>query len=448
MWVQLTNLPPVLVGQIILTCLDLKSIVTLEAAVANREQLQILRSLFSYYTEFDVEINIPQEIAKLKWLQDHDFAIRKARVNLDQISATFETKLINEIILIDKCLISSKSLSYLPDSCYEKVFSAVFNCEQNANLMEVLFSRLVNLRELTVHCLPDGWIKGALKRLYEESNNNVLIEKIYMFVEGSESESSVVEIARYCPRLQSLWVWFKIDEDSLLALSKHCPLLKKLFIQCIPRLSTVEIAALCAPALSCIQDITTPYLLADNDTSQYARTIPYLTSVKCVYANGRRDHILLPLISQYCVHLEEVTIGKRSSATLTQLLQLVQNYPSLHTISLCNPFFYTDEIVIGLAQRCTNLHSFSLAIEVVVNTTNITDASLLALSEHCPKLQKLQLQYCTQITETAILLLVQQCKHLNFLAIPDTVLSEDTVFGVPFKERRKLSSFIMYTFDR
>ena len=438
MWDQFLNLPPILVGQSILTCLDLKSIVRLETAVANKDQIKILRSFLCYFTEVDVIVNIPQEISKLKWLQSHDFPIFKARVDLAQINATFETKLINEILLIGNSKISSKTLSYLPDSCYEKALSVVFNGEQNADLMEELFSRFVNLRELTVDCLPDGWIKGALQRLYEESNNNVFIEKILMWVVGSESENSVADIAKYCPRLQSLWVRFKIDEDSLLALSKYCPLLKKLSIKCIPKVSTVEIAELCAPALSCIQSITTPYLLADNDTSQYARTMTYLTALQKVYADGYGDHILLPLFLQNCVHLEEVTIGKRSSVTPAQLLQLVQNYPHLHTIKLYNHIFYTDEIVIGLAQRCPNLQ----------NLETITDASLLALSKHCPKLREVQLQYCTQITKTAILHLVQQCKKLYFLAIPATVLSEDTVFGVPFKEKIKISSFIMYTFDR
>ena len=446
MWDQLKNLPPILIGQSILTCLDLKSIVRLETAVANKDQIKFLRSFLCYFTEVDVKVNIPQEICKLKWLQSHDCPIFKVRVDLAQINATFETKLINEILLIGNSKISSKTLSYLPDSCYEKVFYVVFNGEQSAELMEELFSRLDNLRELTVDCLPDGWIKGALKRLYEESNNNVFIEKIHMWVVGSESESSVAEIAKYCPRLQSLWVRFKIDEDSLLALSTHCPLLKKLFIKYIPRISTIEIAALCAPALSCIHSITTPYLLADNDTSQYARTIPYLTALQSVYANGRRDHILLPLFLQNCVHLEEVAICEKTSATPDQLLQLVQNYRCLHTMRLYNHIFYTDEIIIGLAQRCPNLQNLELDTELGFDT--VTNSSILALSKHCPQLRELQLQYCSKITETVILHLVQQCKQLNFLAIPATVLSEDTVFGVPFKEKIKISSFIMYTFDR
>ena len=68
MWDQLANMPPILVGQGILRFLDLKSIVRLETAVENREQLKVLRCLLSYKTEVDVKVNIPQEMSKLKWL--------------------------------------------------------------------------------------------------------------------------------------------------------------------------------------------------------------------------------------------------------------------------------------------------------------------------------------------------------------------------------------------
>ena len=442
MWDQLANIPPILVGQGILSCLDLKSIVRLETAVASKDQIRILRSFLSYFTEVDVKVNIPHDICKLKWYQTHDFQITKAIVNLDKLNATFDTTMINEIELIDNCIISRKTLNFLSDNCYEKISCMHFHNTQKPDVIEELFSRLVNLRELTVHCLPDGWIKGALKRLYEESNNNVSIEKIDMFVEGSESESSVVDIARYCPRLKSLCTWCNITEDSLLALSTHCPLLKKLDITNIPRMSTAQSAASCAPALSCIQSISTPRY--DNTAVVFA--IPYLTALQSVYVDGPIDHILLPLFFQYCLQLKEITIMASSSTTPAQLLQLVHNYPHLHKIRICNPFFNTDEIVIGLAQRCTNLQKLALDNEFAFDT--VADNSILALSEHCPNLRELQFQYCTQITETAILHLVQQCKQLYFLAIPATVLSEDTVFGVPVKRKTKLNSFIMYTFDR
>ena len=231
MWDLFKNLPPILIGQSVFTCLDLKSIVRLETAVANKDQIKIFRSFLLYFSKDEVKVKIPKEMTKLKWLQAHNFPITKAIVNLAKIICTFETTMINEIQLIDNCIISRKTLNYLPDSCYEKVFSVVFNRDQNAVLMEVLFSRLLNLRELTIGCLPDGSIEILLQALYRESNNNVLIEKMIIY-HFDGSDGSVAEIVKYCPRLQTLVVQFNITEDSLLTISKHCPLLKELDITC------------------------------------------------------------------------------------------------------------------------------------------------------------------------------------------------------------------------
>merc|ERR1712137_1364601 len=109
--------------------------------------------------------------------------------------------MISEIELIDNdCLIFRMVMIYLQDSFYEKVVSVRFTYQQDMYLMEELFSRFHNLRELSVACCPDGWIESALQGLYRGTNGNILIEKISIgvFIIG---EGSVAEIAQYCPRL-------------------------------------------------------------------------------------------------------------------------------------------------------------------------------------------------------------------------------------------------------
>lgn len=123
--------------------------------------------------------------------------------------------------------------------------------------MEDLFSRLYNLRAVKVGCTLVGWILNALRALHRKTNNNIVIEDIHMRLFGSGEVFSVPEIAEYCPQLQSLSVTFNISEDSLIALSRHCPLLKKLKFFRIPRISTEQNAALCAPTLSCLHSILT-----------------------------------------------------------------------------------------------------------------------------------------------------------------------------------------------
>lgn len=75
-------------------------------------------------------------------------------------------------------------------------------------------------------------------------------------------------------------------------------------------------------------------------------------------------------------------------------------------------------------------------------TSALTDASILALSEHCPELQELNispLQYKDSkrrsrkpdITEAAVLRLIQRSTKLRTLKISENILSKDTVLALP-----------------
>ena len=361
MWDQLRKMPPILVGQSILNFLELKSIVRLESALASSERIQILRSFLCYLSKVDdEEVLIPDEMSKLEWLQSHDLPISKTVVHLNKIHAKFETKLIKEIWLVDHCSITSATLNYLP-GCYEKIVSVYFYYIQEVDVMEELFSRLLNVRELNTEIWSDDWIHSAIRRLHRESNNNVLIENISITM-IYDREGSVTEIAKYCPRLKSLTVSFSIAEDSLSALSTYCPLLEELNIPHFPSISTEQSAELCAPALSCIHKLATPYAVGLDETPHYARTVPYLTELRDINAKGPIDHVLLPLLSQYCLKLEEVEIMDTSTTTPAQLLQLAQNCRHLHTVYIAGDHFSTDELIIGLAERCPNLQVLSLSL--------------------------------------------------------------------------------------
>ena len=431
MWDELKMLPSILVGQSIFSFLDLESIVRLETAVASIERVQTVRSFLTYFTKEDVvKVNIPEEITKLKWLQVHDYPIAKAIVHLDKINSTFETNTIKGIELIGLNSNISTELHYLPATCYEKIVSVCFDGDQDVDIMENLFSRLIHLSEVSVNCRPEGWILSILRGLHRRLGNNVPVEKVRISLCGYR-EGSVAEIAKYCPRLQSLTLRFPIAEDSLLALSRHCPLLKKLKIDCILRISTEQSAALCAPVLSCIQTIQTPYIIGqeDDDVTDYVMAVPYLTGLQAVIGGSRLDNVLLPLISQHCLQLECVAILLNSTTTSDQLLQLAQNCPHLHSIFLSCSITITDDLVIGLAERCPILQR--LVLQSYRGIHAVTDASLLALSEHCPQLCELGFHNCMQLTEAAVLQFIHICKHLHILKLPLACLSEDTVLALP-----------------
>ena len=116
----------------------------------------------------------------------------------------------------------------------------------------------------------------------------------------SSTKSSVVEIAKYCPKMQSLYVRFDIAEDSLLALSTYCLLLKELEVPNIPIISTEQIAIQCAHIFSCIHCIAIPH----KYTLNYGMVIPYLTELQKIHADGFNDSKVITLFSQYFPKLE------------------------------------------------------------------------------------------------------------------------------------------------
>ena len=427
MWDRLKQISSILAGQSILSCLDLKSIVRLETALGSSEQRENFRPFLSYYTQADIEVLIPQEISKLKWLQTHNFRITRAIVHMDKLNAIFDAQRINEIELVDNmCSISRDSIKKLPNNCFYKVVSVCFSKQQNSNLMVELFSCLHNLHELSVNCCPSEWILTALQRLHRGSSNNVLIMHISSDV---TCEGSVTRIAECSPKLQSLSVSFDIFEDSLLALSTHCPLLKDLNFPHIPWMFNDESCAKCALALSCIHSIATPCKhMFHGDLVQYTIVIPYLTELREVRLWYFIDKVLIPLISQYCLKLEIVDIGYSSHARPLQILQLLQNNPHVHTIEIDTGERYTEELLFRFVDCCPNLRNLNLCFRYGYF---ITDVSLLALSEHCPNLQDLSIFNYNEITEAGVLSLVQNCKHLRKLLLHKVVLSEDTLLSLP-----------------
>ena len=178
MWDHLKNMPPILVGQITFAFLDLISIVRLETALASSEPSQTFRSFLSYYTNANIKVQIPQERTKMWWLQAHELPIAKVIVHLDKINSTFETNTIKGIELIGLNSNISTELHYLPATCYEKIVSVCFDGDQDVDIMENLFSRLIHLSEVSVNCRPEGWILSILRGLDRRVGNNVPVEKV------------------------------------------------------------------------------------------------------------------------------------------------------------------------------------------------------------------------------------------------------------------------------
>ena len=94
------KIPSIVVGQTIFCYLDVKTMASLEIALASTEQSQTLCYFLAYLSKIVIGVHIPRQMTKLIWLRAHGFPI-KTFVHLDKMKATFSTSIINEIVLVD-----------------------------------------------------------------------------------------------------------------------------------------------------------------------------------------------------------------------------------------------------------------------------------------------------------------------------------------------------------
>ena len=138
----------------------------------------------------------------------------------------------------------------------------------------------------------------------------------------------------------------------------------------------------------------------------------------------------MPLISKYCLKLEYIQINTDSTAIPIQLLQLLQTCLYIKSIILLNDIYHTDDVIIDIAEHCSNLQILTIHSDYYNNKT-VSDISLLALSKHCLFLKEIDLSSCKHTTETGILQLIQQCKSLHILKLNPCAIFEYTNFGFP-----------------
>ena len=88
---------------------------------------------------------------------------------------------------------------------------------------------------------------------------------------------------------------------------------------------------------------------------------------------------------------------------------------------IINRVRFTDTALLELIHACPHIHTLCLSYE-----TDITDIGILALSEHYPLLQELDIGKCHKITEAAVLQLLQRCLKLTTLEVSSSSLSKET----------------------
>jgi ribonuclease HIII len=95
------------------------------------------------------------------------------------------------------------------------------------------------------------------------------------------------------------------------------------------------------------------------------------------------------------------------------LLSVVTAWPVKLTsveLSMCSNL--TDAAVVAVAEHCAGLTSLSVA-----GCKNLTDAAVVAVAEHCGGLTSLNVSYCKNLTDAAVVAVAEHCAGLTSLDV-------------------------------
>ena len=104
----------------------------------------------------------------------------------------------------------------------------------------------------------------------------------------------------------------------------------------------------------------------------------------------------------------------RDNITDASVMALADHCPGLTWISVRKSNHITDASVIALANRCHGLTTIILSY-----CENITDASVMALAERCPGLTRIGLYGCTRITDASVMALADTCPGLTLIGLTE-----------------------------
>merc|ERR1712086_144750 len=90
------------------------------------------------------------------------------------------------------------------------------------------------------------------------------------------------------------------------------------------------------------------------------------------------------------------------------IIALAEHCPALTDISVDNCKYLTNSAIIALAEHCPTLISVDVS-----NCKNLTDAAIIALAEHCLVLTRISVISCTNLTDAAIIGLAERCPALT-----------------------------------
>ena len=164
--------------------------------------------------------------------------------------------------------------------------------------------------------------------------------------------------------------------------------------------------------------LTDKELCRVHAASRAARNLTYSPAMTKIVVPRRFRNIPTSFWQLYNLSAITEIDGIGSQIKDADLRYVAQHCANLSVLKVLK--YYNDEEsaditnagVIALSQGCPELSKLDLC-----GCREITDAGVIALAQGCPELSDLNLRECDQITDEGVMALAQNCKQLSFLGV-------------------------------
>ena len=255
------------------------------------------------------------------------------------------------------------------------------------------------------------------------------------------TDIAVIAIAQHCPELRKLQIdntTNALTHLSLLALSEH-KLIEELDIPMIP-IPTSDIAVRCSCALSRISSFrwfTAVDAEGTLNSWEHMKSLQWFRVTEQVPVESALSG--LSSVARHCPQLQSVSVPVLTDAVLQQLIALSSSMPALRSVHLSAAAALSDAMLIALSEHCPQLTSITIR-----DSPLLTDNGVIALSQHCPGLTSITLDNCSQCTDVGLIALFERCRCIQCIELNDMPqLTDKTVLALSKHNHRYLRRLLV-----
>ncbi|KAI3644489.1 hypothetical protein MP228_010653 [Amoeboaphelidium protococcarum] len=156
--------------------------------------------------------------------------------------------------------------------------------------------------------------------------------------------------------------------------------------------------------------------------------------LRCINLKGCKQvgDSVLRTIATYCPHIERLRLAgtKITDYGLMWISQSAITNLQYLDLNCCNGI--SDQGIIAVVQSQSELRWIDLTRQNKHKSAAlVTDASIMAVAQNCPRMELLDLSYCSQITDAPLIAITEQCNRLKSLSLKGlNFITAESVFAL------------------